>query len=243
MERLRQKNTKWAMSNYHPIYIADYHGYEITIYTHTLKLVPPDSEYPTDSVLFVRQEQETLRKAHKIAIEIVNAYNLNVVQEKGIMLMYLVRQELAETENKLAKEAIERKSKIVLVHPDTNKECFKIDESVNALKKKGKEAEFVRPDSNHDHKTKFDEFYNDVLHRDAWRKLKIDSMAHRKEKARLDETQESLADAAKILLEEVRVASEYRTESDFKFQQLSSLITELAMRPATGLDKKRWKNG
>ena len=167
------KNSMWALANNYPIYIPSFRGCEVKIYTHSLMILPPDNEKPKESSLPSLIQQETARKAWEVAEELISLLELKCTHLAGFPALYLVREELEQTNNPSAKDLIRRKLKVNILHPGTEDICFQIDESpVDGIP--GKDSAVVRPDSNPDHHLKTMQFYDDLLHHDAWATLKED---------------------------------------------------------------------
>ena len=166
----------WAMQNNYVGFLPDLKGFEVYIYPHILKIVPPDNEQPQDKAILTLLQQQTLRKVYSLLPAIERATGVKITQTSANQpILYVVREEIAQTRNKLAKEVIRDRKRIKIEHPGTKDICYVIDASKEELTGSSMdESEATLPATNPHHTEATKTMYHEVLHNGAWDALKDD---------------------------------------------------------------------
>ena len=171
---------QWSMANNYPLFIQHPNGWEIRIYNKALLVVPPDALVPQDKTVPFALTELILRDSYKVAKDTETSIQLKIKQINGLYVGALVRQELAQTNNPLANNILEKEKTgeiannertFRIIDPDTDRKCFEFDESPGDWLKSLKEAEATDPQNANNHTTTIHTMLDDVLHKNAWEYL------------------------------------------------------------------------
>ena len=187
---------EWAIRNNYPLSLFREDGHELRLYNKCIVIVPPDKLLAQDSSLPFNITQYVLRMGWRIARQTEALYGLKIRQIGGFYVGALVRQELAQTNNPMAKDILDKKksgeihikeSTFKIIDPDTDRKCFEFDNSPGEWLKTLKEAEATDPANADNHTTTVHMMLDDILHHDAWalQKARIEASEKRLEKIEL----------------------------------------------------------
>lgn len=177
---------EWAISNNYLLSIFRPDGFELRLSNRCIVIVPPDALLNQSTSLPFNITQFVLTMGFKVAKEAESLYKLKVRQIGGLYMGALVRQELAQTNNPLAKNILDKKKEgeitikertFRIIDPDTDRKCFEFDDSPGEWYKKLKEAEATDPLNADNHATTVHIMLDDVLHKNAWQNI-ADSLKH-----------------------------------------------------------------
>ena len=168
---------EWSIRNNYPLIIFLENGYEARLYNKCFEIVPPDTSTPQNEAVPYAVTQDVLRGAWEAARMLERAFKLKIKRIEGLYVGALVRQELSQTNNPMAKDVLSRKKAgelelkektFKIYDPDTDRCCFTMDESPGEWLKSLKEAEATDAANADKHTTTIHLMLDDVLHRNAW---------------------------------------------------------------------------
>lgn len=231
---------QWALRNSYPLIVFQ-DGYELRIYNRSVIIVPPDAAASQQEAVPFALTQEVLRGAWDMAQQLKAPLGLKYGQIGGFCVGALVRQELAQTNNELAKNILEKPElkagarTFRIIDPDTNRKCFEFDDSPPDSPAEWyrslKEAEATDPANADNHATAMHVMIDDVLHRGAWEKATEDHAKLRLVVGSL----EQMVPAINILQGEVAEFHVWLAHHDQQIQASTRLTEELREQMKPGL--------